>query len=292
VRCVFARSLCIVPPVSVFSLGHTIAQRRRKDVIKQLKSVISYSDARLTMEERNLLSIAYKHVTGTLRTSWRTVENIEKQEAASGSAMPREISLIRRQREKIELELADACQDLLDLLDRHLVPAAEAGEERVFYHKMHVYYSILKMPISPLSMFLYRQGDYHRYLAEFARRQQRERSAQLALEAYKASYKHAIGTLPPWHPTRLGVALNFSVFFHDVRGSPDRACHLAKHAFDEAVAAMHATPEHTFRDSLMILHLLRDDIILWSAEMQPDGMCGSHLPFSSFFSREPRFPLS
>jgi 14-3-3 protein epsilon len=242
--------LCIVPPVSVFSLGHTIAQRRRKDVIKQLKSVISYSDARLTMEERNLLSIAYKHVTGTLRTSWRTVENIEKQEAASGSAMPREISLIRRQREKIELELADACQDLLDLLDRHLVPAAEAGEERVFYHKM--------------------QGDYHRYLAEFARRQQRERSAQLALEAYKASYKHAIGTLPPWHPTRLGVALNFSVFFHDVRGSPDRACHLAKHAFDEAVAAMHATPEHTFRDSLMILHLLRDDIILWSAEMQPD----------------------
>jgi hypothetical protein len=57
-----------------------------------------------------------------------------------------------------------------------------------------------------------------------------------------------------------------------VRGSPDRACHLAKHAFDEAVAAMHATPEATFRDSLMILHLLRDDIILWSAEMQPDGM--------------------
>jgi hypothetical protein len=120
-------------------LGHTIAQRRRKDVIKQLKSVISYSDARLTMEERNLLSIAYKHVTGTLRTSWRTVENIEKQEAASGCATPHEIALIRRQREKIELELADACQDLLDLLDRHLVPAAEAGEERVFYHKMHVH---------------------------------------------------------------------------------------------------------------------------------------------------------
>ena len=110
----------------------------KKDVIKQLKSLISYSDARLTMEERNLLSIAYKHVTGTLRTSWRTVEGIEKQEAASGCAMPRELVLIRRQREKIELELADACQDLLDLLDRHLVPAAEAGEERVFYHKMHV----------------------------------------------------------------------------------------------------------------------------------------------------------
>ena len=118
----------------------------------------------------------------------------------------------------------------------------------------------------------YRQGDYYRYLAEFARRQERERAAQLALEAYKASYKHAFSTLPSWHPTRLGVALNFSVYFHDVCGSPDRACHLAKHAFDEAVGAMHATPEHTFRDSLMILHLLRDDIILWSAEMLQEGV--------------------
>jgi hypothetical protein len=109
-----------------------------KDVIKQLKSIIAYSDAHLSMEERNLLSIAYKHVTGTLRTSWRTVEGIEKQEIANGRATQREQSLIRNQREKIELELADACKDLLDLLDRHLVPAAEAGEERVFYLKMHV----------------------------------------------------------------------------------------------------------------------------------------------------------
>jgi 14-3-3 protein epsilon len=93
------------------------------------------------MEERNLLSIAYKHVTGTLRTSWRTVEGIEKQETANGRATLREQGLIRRQREKIELELADACRDLLDLLDRHLVPAAEAGEERVFYLKMHVFLS-------------------------------------------------------------------------------------------------------------------------------------------------------
>jgi 14-3-3 protein epsilon len=227
------------------------------------------------MEERNLLSIAYKHVTGTLRTSWRTVEGIEKQETANGRATQREQALIRNQREKIELELADACKDLLDLLDRHLVPAAEAGEERVFYLKMHA--SSFPSPLVPNLEHAYRHGDYYRYLAEFARRQERERAAQLALEAYKASYKHAFSTLPPWHPTRLGVALNVSVYVHDVWGSPDRACHLAKHAFDEAVGAMHATPEHTFRDSLMILHLLRDDIVLWSAEMLQDGACGSSL---------------
>lgn len=53
---------------------------------------------------------------------------------------------------------------------------------------------------------------------------------------------------------------------------------------------MDATPEHTFRDSLMILHLLRDDIILWSAEMQPDGMCMSYPPLASWVLRVPRFP--
>jgi len=96
------------------------------------------------MEERNLLSIAYKHITGTLRTSWRTVESIEKQETANGRATLREQTLIRRQREKVELELADACKDLLELLDRHLVPAAEAGEERVFYLKMCVFSLLLR----------------------------------------------------------------------------------------------------------------------------------------------------
>ncbi len=120
-------------------LPHPTPFRLQKDVIKQLKSIIFYSEARLSMEERNLLSIAYKHVTGTLRSSWRTVENIEKQETTNGRATLREQALIRRQREKIELELADACKDLLKLLDRHLVAAAEAGEERVFYLKMHVF---------------------------------------------------------------------------------------------------------------------------------------------------------
>jgi hypothetical protein len=106
------------------------------------------------MEERNLLSIAYKHVTGTLRTSWRTVEGIEKQETTSGRAALREKALIRRQREKIELELADACRDLLDLLDRHLVLAAEAGEERVFYLKMHV--SLFPTLFSPVFLIYMR----------------------------------------------------------------------------------------------------------------------------------------
>lgn len=138
---------------------------------------------------------------------------------------------------------------------------------------------------------LLRQGDYYRYLSEFAKRNNvlREHYASLSLTSYTASYKHALHTLEAWHPTRLGLALNFAVYFRDVKSDPERACHLAKFAFDEAVAGMLANrvgappvpgdgagkaceedgalSEKTFRDCVVILSLLKDDMLLWAAEM-------------------------
>ncbi len=55
-------------------------------------------------------------------------------------------------------------------------------------------------------------GDYHRYLAEFATGDKRKDSADKSLEAYKAASDVAVNDLPPTHPIRLGLALNFSVF--------------------------------------------------------------------------------
>ncbi|VDB96606.1 unnamed protein product [Peniophora sp. CBMAI 1063] len=223
---------------------------RWDDSIASLKSIVSMG-AQLSSEERNLVSVAYKNKTGTLRNSWRAVDTLEKREAQS-SRTSRRLTLIRKARGDIERELERACQDVLNLISAHLLPAASPGEERVFYHKM--------------------QGDYYRYLYEFAPIKERERYGTLSLEAYKTAYKHALGTLEPWHPTRLGLALNFAVYFRDVCASPIRACHLAKHAFDEAINALVKLPEDTYKDSLMILQLLRDDLILWSSEInQQDG---------------------
>lgn len=79
-----------------------------------------------------------------------------------------------------------------------------------------------------------------------------------------------MATLAPTHPTRLGLALNFAVYFHDIMKSPVRACHLAKHAFDEAVSTAVAEGSSSIsnlEDALMILQLMRDDIILWQGEI-------------------------
>ena len=81
-----------------------------------------------------------------------------------------------------------------------------------------------------------RKGDYHRYLAEFALGDKRKISADKSLEAYKAATEVATTDLAPTHPIRLGLALNFSVFYYEILNSPDQACHLAKQAFDDAIA--------------------------------------------------------
>jgi 14-3-3 protein epsilon len=114
----------------------------------------------------------------------------------------------------------------------------------------------------------FRKADYYRYLAEFSPQEERDRYATLSLNAYKLAYKHALVRLDPIHPTRLGLALNFAVYYHDVFKSIERASHLAKHAFDEAVQSIHLSePAETFSDSLTILQLLRDDLVLWANEM-------------------------
>ena len=107
------------------------------EMVENMKCVAS-SDAELTVEERNLLSVAYKNVIGARRASWRIVSSIEQKEESKGNEA--QVSMIKGYREKIESELAKICEDILDVLEKHLIPSAASGESKVFYHKMCVIY--------------------------------------------------------------------------------------------------------------------------------------------------------
>ncbi|KAI9704304.1 MAG: hypothetical protein M1836_007165 [Candelina mexicana] len=225
----------------------------------------------LTVDERNLLSVAYKNVVGTRRASWRIISSIEQKEESKGT--DKHVGTIRDYRQKIETELERVCQDVLDVLDDSLIPKAESGESKVFYHKMyvnldskgtgHVWISDLSKP--QLIQSAYRKGDYHRYLAEFASGEKRKVAATAAHEAYKNATDVAQTELTPTHPIRLGLALNFSVFYYEILNSPDRACHLAKQAFDDAIAELDSLSEESYRDSTLIMQLLRDNLTLWTS---------------------------
>jgi 14-3-3 protein epsilon len=88
----------------------------------------------LTVEERNLLSVAYKNVIGARRASWRIISSIEQKEENKGNET--QVQKIKAYRQKVETELSEVCSDILAVLDEHLIPSAEAGESKVFYYKM------------------------------------------------------------------------------------------------------------------------------------------------------------
>lgn len=125
---------------------------------------------------------------------------------------------------------------------------------------------------------LCRKGDYHRYLAEFAMGDKRKTSADKSLEAYQAATEVASTDLAPTHPIRLGLALNFSVFYYEILNSPDKACQMAKTSFDEAIAGkclgglfsskstdivaeLDTLSEESYKDSTLIMQLLRDNLV-------------------------------
>ncbi|CAL5332697.1 unnamed protein product [Camellia sinensis] len=136
----------------------------------------------------------------------------------------------------------------MKLLDSNLVPSATTGESKVFYLKM--------------------KGDYHRYLAEFKVGDERKQAGEDTMNSYKAAQDIALVDLASTHPIRLGLALNFSVFYYEILNSSDKACSMAKQAFEEAIAELDTLGEESYKDSTLIMQLLRDNLTLWTSDMQ------------------------
>ena len=136
-------------------------------------------------------------------------------------------------------------------MDKYLIPKASNAESKVFYLKM--------------------KGDYYRYLAEVATGDQRNSVVEESQKAYQEAFDVSKGKMQPTHPIRLGLALNFSVFYYEILNSPDRACQLAKQAFDDAIAELDTLNEDSYKDSTLIMQLLRDNLTLWTSDTQGDG---------------------
>ena len=105
----------------------------------QAMEEVARTDTDLNIEERNLLSVAFKNVIGARRASWRIVSSIEQKEEKSNSSSPK-LEMIKAYRKEIEDELQQICRNILALLDDHLIPCAEKAkddfESQVFYKKM------------------------------------------------------------------------------------------------------------------------------------------------------------
>ena len=106
------------------------------------------------------------------------------------------------------------------------------------------------------------KGDYYRYMAEYKQGDERETVAQLSLEVYERALE-ASEELEPTDTIKLGLALNFSVFYYEILDKHKKACELAKRSFDDAVANIEQLQDSDYKDATLILQLLRDNLTLW-----------------------------
>ncbi|NP_001117941.1 14-3-3 protein beta/alpha-2 [Oncorhynchus mykiss] len=218
---------------------------RYDDMAGAMKSVTEQG-GELSNEERNLLSVAYKNVVGARRSSWRVISSIEQKTEGNEKKQ----AMAKEYREKIETELQDICNDVLGLLDKYLIANATAAESKVFYLKM--------------------KGDYYRYLSEVAAGDAKKTTVDNSQQAYQDAFDISKKEMQPTHPIRLGLALNFSVFFYEILNNPEKACTLAKTAFDEAIAELDTLNEDSYKDSTLIMQLLKGHLTLWTSENQGD----------------------
>merc|ERR1712061_767184 len=152
---------------------------------------------------------------------------------------------------KVEAGLQKICDTILGLLDNNLITKATNDESKVFYQKM--------------------KADYYRYIAEFTDGDAKSAAAENARKAYQEAHEVACKGLAVTHPIRLGLALNYSVFQYEVLTIPDEACKMARSAFEDAIAELDNVAEDSYKDSTLIMQLLRDNLTLWTSDQQDEG---------------------
>lgn len=206
-------------------------------------------DPKLSIEERNILSAGFKNIIGSKRSSWRLLQNLERKEEKKGNSG--NLSGVREIKTKVENEMRKICDDVQGVLDKYLVPNSKDAENKVFYLKL--------------------KGDYHRYRAEFTDGQENEDSSNKADQVYKEAYEIAEKEIPISSSTRLGLALNFSVFYYEIRNFREEACQIAKTAFEEAIKILDDLERSKAKDTILIIQLLKENLILWNNEMNEEN---------------------
>ncbi len=216
---------------------------RYPDMINTINKFVELNP-KLTKDERNILSAGYKNIISDKRASWRLLNNMERKEEKKNST---QIANIREVKGNLEKELNRICDEIQNMVDKYLLPNATDSENKVFYLKL--------------------KGDYYRYKCEFDSDQDFPNTCDKAEKVYKEGYEIASKNLPITNSIRIGLALNFSVFYYEIKGLKDEACNIAKTAFDESMKVLDDLEKSKAKETLLIIQLLKENLILWSNEM-------------------------
>ena len=221
---------------------------RFEDMMNFLDEMVRNKTDALSSDERNLLSIAYKNTITLRRTAIRTLSAYEAKERKKEDSAY--LAYIVEYKKRVEDELEKLCDKIIKSIDQFLLPKSADAESGVFYHKM--------------------KADYYRYVAENIEESRKKSFADQSLASYNEAMKNA-ETLEVINPIRLGLALNFSVFYYEVIGDRDRACNIAKETLANANSQLQKFDENDdeeHKDAISIANLLQENLSMWTSEAE------------------------
>lgn len=231
----------------IFAAGICERADRYDDMIDAMKQVIEIARTQKIESPtkiRNLFSVAYKNQAGQARTSWRILSTeLIKHEKTKDS----KYTIVKSYMKETEDKLNNICDDVLKTIDGSILTSVTFtdDESRVFFLKM--------------------KGDYLRYKAEVCDddKEDFDRISQESCKCYMEAREIAMG-MKSTNPVRLGLALNYSVYLYEIAKDCKGACDVAKLSFDEAIAGLDELSEDHYKDSTLIMQLLRDNMTLWT----------------------------
>ena len=214
-----------------------------KEVINFIKEFIKLNP-KLEKEECDIISTGFKNMISEKRSSWFTLQSMERKEKKKKKNTIKEIKEIKNH---IENEIRETCKELQDLVDKELLPKNEEDEVLVFLYKL--------------------KADYFRYICEFAEGNELLDNLIKAEEFYKKAYEIADKKLPIINCNRVSVALNYSIFLYETKKDKKNGFDIAQNTFKESMKFIEDLEKPKYRDTLLIIQLLKENIIFWNSEM-------------------------
>lgn len=215
---------------------------RYEDMINYLEEMIKEKKEDLTGDEKNILSLAYKHIINLPRHAIRILAAYEVKEKKRESS--RSLPYIIEYKENIIQELKELCINITKKIDNNLLPKAIDDEAKAFYHKI--------------------KGDYYRYIAENLEGNERKVMADNSSQSYKLAINIA-KQLDIINPLRLSLGLNYSVFYCEVLENKRTACKIAEEIINESKPALEGKDgdDENYKDIFAIVNLIKDNLNMW-----------------------------
>ena len=225
-------------------------QRTEKypEMVKAINKYVEQNPI-LSKEEQKMLCDGYKNIISDKRNSLRLLNNLSKKEEEEAKQINHKKQILIM-KEKIQNELILIFKEIHSMLDKYLIPNSQDSETKVFYMKI--------------------KADYYRYHCEFAEGDEFQEAKNNAEKIYKEAYELALKDINVYNSTRLGLALNYSVFEYEIMDNKNEACEIAQKAYDESMKVVDDVEKRRTSDNLLLIQLLKENLNLWNNEMETD----------------------